>query len=192
MMPLIATFDADALPQNLWAAWSLPVGPMIVMACGLAVYLRGWRLAHRTRPHELPPWRAGCFVAGMAALWIALASPIDALDDSLLAAHMIQHFLLMSVAPPLLLLGAPQVPLLRGLPVLVRRLVAGPLLRSRGLHAFGRFVTHPATAWLAMNIAYLGWHVPAAFELTFRAETIVAQNFRSSRFLPRPRRSIWR
>ena len=81
----------------------------------LLLYLRGWRLARTTRERELPAWRASCFVAGLIALWIALASPIDALDDYLLVAHMIQHFILMSIAPPLIVLGAPMVPLLRGI-----------------------------------------------------------------------------
>jgi putative membrane protein len=39
----------------------------------------------------------------------------------LLRAHMVQHLLLMSVVPPLLLLGRPVVPLLRGLPALTLR-----------------------------------------------------------------------
>src|SRR5206468_136534 len=75
-------------------------------------------------------------------------------------------------APPLILLGAPFVPLLRGLPLWITRMIAGPLLRMRALRALGHFLTHPATAWLLMNIAYLGWHIPAMFELTFRSEAI--------------------
>ena len=110
-----------------------------------------------------------CFVLGMVVLWLALASPIDAVDEFLLSGHMIQHFLLMSVVPPLLLLGNPTVPMLRGLP---RAAVRGlrPLFRSRGLHALGRFLLHPVVAWLAMNVAYLLWHTPPMFELTFRSE----------------------
>lgn len=111
-------------------------------------------------------------MSGLLSLWIALASPIEAMDDFLLTAHMIQHFILMSVAPPLIVLGAPMVPLLRGLPRGVIRFVLRPLFRTGWLHYAGRFVTHPVVAWLAMNIAYLGWHVPAAFELTFRSESI--------------------
>jgi cytochrome c oxidase assembly factor CtaG len=172
MYTLLAILDADALPQNLWAAWSLPIAPFIGIALLLVLYLRGWRAAHRTRPHELPPWRAACFLGGLAALWIALASPIDALDDYLLTAHMIQHFILMSVAPPLLVLGAATVPLLRGIPRPVIRLLSRPLFRTRWFHALCRFLTHPVFAWLAMNIAYLGWHVPAMFELTFQSERI--------------------
>jgi cytochrome c oxidase assembly factor CtaG len=122
-----------------------------------------------TRARELPRWRAVCFLGGLLALWIALASPIDALDDFLLSAHMLQHFILMSVAPPLLVLGAPLVPMLRGLP---RWMVRGlrPVFASRTVHKVAHALAHPAVAWLVMNVAYLGWHVPQAFELTLRSE----------------------
>ena len=106
------------------------------------------------------------------ALWIALSSPIDALDDYLLAAHMMQHFILMSVAPPLIALGAPVVPMLRGVPRFLIRGLLPPLFRAGWIRAIGRIVTHPVFAWIAMNVAYLGWHVPAAFELTFRSKRI--------------------
>jgi cytochrome c oxidase assembly factor CtaG len=106
------------------------------------------------------------------SLWIALASAIDVLDDYLLTAHMIQHFILMSIAPPLVVLGTPTVPLLRGLPRSMMRVVLRPLFRSQLPHRAGRFVTHPVVAWLAINTACLGWHVPAAFELTFRSKRI--------------------
>lgn len=85
---------------------------------------------------------------------------------------MTQHFILMSVAPPLIVLGAPTVPMLRGAPRWLIRGVVGPLLRLRWLHALWRGVTHPAIIWLAMNVAYIGWHVPAMFELTFTSERI--------------------
>lgn len=154
---------------SLWTEWSFPPVPAVGIVLTLVVYLRGWMRAHRTRPLLLPRWRMGMFVLGMLVLWIAIASPIDELDEYLLCGHMIQHFLLMSAVPPLLLLGYPTVPLLRGLPQSVVKGLA-PLFRSRGLHAFFRFLVHPVTAWLAMNIAYLLWHVPVMFELTFRSE----------------------
>jgi polyferredoxin len=75
----------------------------------------------------------------------------------------------MSVAPPLLLLGAPTVPLLRGLPRRWVRDGLGPLFGSRTLHTTARFLTHPATGWIGMNVAYLGWHIPAAYELALRS-----------------------
>src|SRR6516162_4178295 len=158
----IATIDAGAPPANIFAAWSIPLVPLLALSFLALLYLRGFLLARSTRPHELPAWRAVSFFAGLASLWIALASPIDALDDFLLAGHMIQHFILMSIAPPLIVLGAPAVPLLRGLPKGLRALLR-PLFRARWFHGASRFLVHPVAPWLMMNIAYLGWHVPAAF-----------------------------
>ena len=156
---------------NLLREWSFPLIPLIGLSIALVVYLRGWRIVRVTRSRELPAWRMACFVCGVVSLWIALASPIDALDDYLLTAHMIQHFILMSIAPLLIVLGAPVVPLLRGLPRIVIRGLR-PVFQARWIHGIVRTVTHPVFAWIAMNVAYLGWHVPAMFELTFRSEQI--------------------
>lgn len=170
---MLALLDEDAVPvlsRGVLLDWSWPVLPLVSLVVGAAVYLRGWVVARRTRPAELPAWRAVCFFGGVLSLWIAIASPIDALDDYLLAVHMIQHFILMSVAPPLIVLGAPAVPLLRGLPRWIIRKPLHPFFASRWLQRFLHALNHPALIWLAMSIAYLGWHVPAAFELTFRSE----------------------
>jgi putative membrane protein len=175
-MMLLAFFDADAAVHSIDDAavhgWSLPLVPLIGLTLGLMIYWRGWLKAHTTRPLELPLWRAGAFTAGCLSLWMALASPIDALDDVLLSAHMTQHFILMSVAPPLVMLGAPVVPMLRGLPRVLVRGVVGPLMRVTWLDAVWRGVTHPGVIWVAMNVSYLAWHIPACFELTFTSERI--------------------
>src|SRR6516165_6275036 len=172
-MLCVLILDENSAPVlgDLLREWSLPIVPLVLLSIALVLYLRGWRAARVTRPRELPTWRLACFVSGLAALWIALASPIDALDDYLLAAHMMQHFILMSVAPPLIVLGAPVVPLLRGSPRFVIRALR-PVFGARWLRAIARVMTHPVFAWTAMNVAYLGWHVPAAFQLTFRSERI--------------------
>jgi putative membrane protein len=168
---LLQSPAADDLPQNWLLAWSFPPAAFVCLAVVLLVYWRGWTIAHRTRPHELPLWRAVVFSGGIAALWTAIASPIDALDDYLLAAHMIQHFILMSIAPPLIVLGAPTVPLLNGVPRFVIRWLR-PAFQAKWVHRVAGFILHPLTAWLLMNLVYLGWHVPAAFELTFQSEAI--------------------
>ncbi len=159
----------EEFPHGILAAWSWPLWPAVGIIVSGTLYLRGWRALQRTRARELPRWRPVCFFGGLLALWIALASPIDALDDFLLSAHMLQHFILMSVAPPLLVLGAPLVPMLRGLP---RWMVRGlrPAFASRTVHGVAHALAHPAVAWLVMNVAYLGWHVPQTFELTLRSE----------------------
>jgi putative membrane protein len=159
----------EEFPHGILAAWSFPIWPAMGLVIAGALYLRGWWALQRTRARDLPRWRAVCFFGGLVAIWIALASPIDALDDFLLSAHMLQHFTLMSIAPPLLVLGAPLVPMLRGLP---RWLIRGlrPVFASRAVHKIARALAHPAVAWLVMNVSYLGWHVPQAFELTLRSE----------------------
>ncbi len=157
----------DAVVRS-WAL--LPWVSAALITTGL-VYLRGFRLLQGTRPEQFPAWRALAFCSGLISLWLALASPLDAMGGFLLTAHMVQHFMLMSVAPPLLLLGYPTVPLLRGLPRPLVRDGLGPYFSMGWVHAIQRFLTAPAFGWLAMNIAYIGWHVPAAYELTLRSQS---------------------
>lgn len=151
-------------------AWSIPPWTTLALLLAAFVYLRGWLLIGRTRPAQFPGWRLASYLGALFSLFLATASPLDTWDDRLLSAHMVQHFVFMSVAPPLLLLGAPQVPLLRGLPRIFVRRVLGPFFRMHWLKQVGRFLTSLKPAWLAMNLAYLGWHVPAAYELALRSE----------------------
>src|ERR1035438_8383033 len=82
----------------------------------------------------------------------------------MLTAHMAQHLLLMTVAAPLILLGAPEITLLHGLPQHLVGSTLGPLLRRRAVHELGDIVTHPVFCWLGSTSAVIGWHVPALFE----------------------------
>ncbi len=168
-MALVTPDTANAIADSIVRSWTAPFWPTLGLLITAALYARGWGAARGTRAAELPAWRAACFYAGLASAWLAIASPLDALGGVLLLAHMVQHLVLMSVAPPLLILGAPLVPLLRGLPRAWVRSFVGPLSIAPGITTLRCIVGHPATAWLAMNIAYLGWHVPAAYELALRS-----------------------
>jgi cytochrome c oxidase assembly factor CtaG len=118
----------------------------------------------RVASTAIPLWRAGTFVLGLVALWVALGSPLAAMDHELLFMHMVEHVLVASVAPPLIWLSAPVLPIWLGVP----RWLGG---RAHAAIASGAFrslrllVTHPITPWLAASLTILGWHVPAAFEL---------------------------
>ena len=70
------------------------------------------------------------FLSGLFSVWLAVASPLGALDEQWLSVHRVQHLLLMTVAPPLILLGAPPLLLLNGLPSAFNRSFLGPFLRS--------------------------------------------------------------
>ena len=156
--------------QTIFKEWLPPVLLTATLIIVALIYLRGWFLIRKTREAQFPAWRLACFVAGLATIWIAIASPLDGFADALLSAHMVEHLLLMSFAPPLVLLGHPVVPLLRGLPRAVIKYILGPVIRREALRKFGHWLTTPLVAWLAMNLMFLGWHIPAAFNFALENE----------------------
>jgi putative membrane protein len=126
------------------------------------VYLRGWL---RRRRHEYDSgrnWRAGSFVLGLLLIWIATASPLAVLDHELLTAHMAQHLLLMTLAPPLILLGIPRKRVALGL--LQRFLQAEPIQRLASV------LTHPALCWSAAAATLIVWHIPSLFMLGLQSQ----------------------
>ena len=156
--------------QGIFVEWSPPIvltGTLVVL--GL-IYVRGWFAIRATRRAQFPVWRLGSFLLGLATIWVAVASPLDGFADVLLSAHMAEHLLLMSFAAPLLLLGCPVVPLFRGLPRWVIVQLLGPLIRIEVLRRFGHVLIAPLVAWLAMNLVFLGWHVPAAYDFALENE----------------------
>lgn len=156
--------------REVFANWSLPIPLTLATVLTGAIYVRGFFLIRRTRPAQFNDLRLTSFLAGLCILWIAIASPMDAFADALLSVHMAEHLLLMCVVPPLLLYGLPVVPLLRGIPVALRRSALGPLLRQRWLRRFAHWMVRPRVAFLAMNAGYLIWHVPALYDLALESE----------------------
>ena len=150
-------------------SWAIPPAATFAVIVTALVYLRGWWLLRRAGSRAVPPWRAVMFLAGLLTLWIALASPMDVFNSFLLTAHMLQHMLLMMVAPPLILLGAPLIPLVRGLPIFAAREFAGPFLNWPVATRVGRALTHPVVALLLMGAAMFAWHTPALYELALRS-----------------------
>jgi cytochrome c oxidase assembly factor CtaG len=160
-----------AAAREIFSGWTLPIWLTLSIVVAAVVYVRGWLAIRKTRRAQFSDLRLESFLGGLCVLWIATASPLDGFADSLLTAHMLEHLLLMSAIPMLLLYGSPVVPLLRGLPAPLMRWIAGPLLRLRALRRFAHWLVTPAIAWLAMNVGYLGWHVPAAYDLALKNET---------------------
>lgn len=101
-----------SVPFNLHTALtSWGVGPfqLTVVATAIALgawYLRSdWDLARRGR--RWSRYRTLAFLGGLVTVDVALQSPVATLSASYFEAHVLQHLLLMLVAPPLLALGAP-------------------------------------------------------------------------------------
>ena len=146
--------------ESLWVS-----APLILVAL---VYARGWLRVRKLDLHTIETWRAGSFVLGLLFIWLAVASPIAALDHELLTIHMVQHLLLMTLAPPLIWFGAPMKALLHGLPQGFGN-VMSHCFRSPPIQRLGWAIAHPAVCWLAAAATLVGWHVPSLFALGMRS-----------------------
>jgi len=146
--------------ESLWVS-----APLILVAL---VYMRGWIRVRRLDLDTIESWRVGSFLLGLFFIWLAVASPIAALDHELLTVHMVQHLLLMTLAPPLIWFGAPMKPLLHGLPQGFGNIMSH-FFRSPPIQRLGRAIAHSAVCWLAAAATLVGWHVPSLFALGMRS-----------------------
>lgn len=155
------------MPHPTHAAFEVPATSAAVLAALL--YGLGWFRVRRTFPGTISVQRLGAFMIGVLAAWIAIGSPLVSLHHQLLSVHMVQHVLLMAVAPPLVLIGAPTLPLLYGLPWRSARRRLGRLLHRPLIRSIRQLPKHLGVCWLAPVVALIGWHVPAVFELGVRS-----------------------
>ena len=121
-------------------------GALVVVVVLTVVYVRRWRQIDGSVA------RLASFLAGMALVVVALLSPVDRLAEQLFLMHMVQHLLLIDLAPILILLGLTKV-LLRPATRRLMRLerAAGPL-------------AHPVFA-IALYVAMMWvWHIPALYD----------------------------
>lgn len=134
-------------------------GLLLVAAAGL--YLVGVRTFDARHPEAgFPgPWK-GAFAAGLAAMAVALVGPVDRLAGERFSWHMVQHLLLVMMAPPLLLLGRPLFLARRVAPPPVRRALTSAL-RSRAVHV----LTHPAVAWVGFAVVLWATHFTDLYQL---------------------------
>jgi putative membrane protein len=159
------------MPNHVHAAysWGSILITLAILAVGL-VYVFGWLKLRREFLNVIGVHRLAEFQAGLLVLWVAVSSPLATLDHQLLTAHMVQHLLLMTVAAPLILLGAPLVVVLHGLPSHAAHSVSR-LLGNHKLQKLGRVVAHPAFCWFAGTGTVIAWHIPALFQVGMRSET---------------------
>jgi len=148
-------------PESFW------VSSALIFA--LLLYVRGWLRLRGLDHGNARGWRAGSFVLGLLFTWIAMASPLAALDHEVLTVHMVQHLLLMTFAPPLILLGMPRKLLAHGLPQRFLQMIGRPL-RSEPMQQFASVVTHPALCWFAAAVTLVVWHIPSVFMLGMRSQ----------------------
>lgn len=163
--------------RTWWHVWRLDPTFLVPIALVTWWYLRGlgaW--PERSRPH--PHWRTAAFLIGVALFALAQESPLDRLAAHQLTFHMAQHEVVMMLAVPAMLLGAPTTPVLRGMPRWLRqgvvRRVAGSAL-GRGAY---QALTSPAAAAAVFIATVWAWHlVPGWYDAALRTPWLhVAQH----------------
>ncbi|MGH7392698.1 MAG: cytochrome c oxidase assembly protein [Candidatus Rokuibacteriota bacterium] len=158
--PAAVLGDLSALGDLAWNLRPEVALPLIV-AAGLYA-LGGWRLARRSA--RAPAARIVVAAAGLAAVAVALLSPLDALADRLFVAHMIQHMLLMMVAAPALLLADPFPVVVWGLPGPTRHRLGRWLGRGAPFRRVWVVATTMPVAWLLYTGIVWAWHLPFAYD----------------------------
>ena len=149
-----------------WSFEPLVAIPLLAAAGGWLALVRRVRRLHPSTP--VPALRTAAFLAGLAAIAVALLSGIERYDTTLFSVHMGQHLLLMLVAAPLIALAAPVTQVLRAASPQVRRRVLLPLLHSTVASVLG----HPVVAWLAFTIVAWASHFSPLFDLALENEGV--------------------
>ncbi len=152
------------------SAWVWRPAVLIPLGALGVLYVRGWwRLGRvpRTRG-AAPAWRLAAYLAGLASVVLALCSPLELLSELSFTAHMVQHQLLLMMAPPLLLLAEPFPVTLWGLPPRLRRRVGATVARPGPVRSVLRTLTWMPVAGGLYTLTLWGWHYPLAYEAALR------------------------
>lgn len=157
-----------------WARWNwdgITIASLGVLTGVYGVGLaRLWRSAGPDR--GVSRWQAASFTAAMASLVVALISPLDPMSDELQSAHMVQHMVLMMVAAPLFVMGAPALVMLWALPRAVRQ-AAGRWLGGLGAWRPPWYLLwQPVLLFGLFALALWVWHLPGLYEAALRSRPV--------------------
>ncbi|MBA3841854.1 MAG: cytochrome c oxidase assembly protein [Actinobacteria bacterium] len=154
------------------ATWLVEPLPLVVAA---VLYVLGGRRRAARRPmRAVERWRVVSFWAGLGTIALALDSPLDRWAETSFTAHMVQHVLLLTVAPPLFVLAAPWSRMWRPLPLGFRRSFARALALAPGarpLRVLARLVMRPLTGLVLFCANLAVWHLPVLFDLSLRSQS---------------------
>lgn len=172
---LIATLPTAALAHGdeiragepIMAMWQFEPEIVAGLLIAFVLYVSGVRRGAKVRW-----WRHFLFVGGLAALAAALLSPIEPLADHVFAIHQIEHMLLRSIGPMLILLSQPQALLMRGQPEWLRRGIVSPVVGSIGARrTFGLFTQPVIATALFVGVSWF-WMIPRWHDVAILNEAI--------------------
>jgi putative membrane protein len=153
-------------PHAQMLSWLFPLAMTSTLVITALIYVRGWLSLRDAFPRLIRGWRLAAFMSALFSVWAAVASPLATLDHQSLTVHMMKHLLLMTVAAPLVLAGAPALTLVCALPRLFIK--SYPPLASLPARWLKNCLGHPALCWLAGTAAVIGWHLPVVFQWGMR------------------------
>ncbi len=145
--------------ENAWTAWNLTPEVTLGTLLVAGLYAAGlWRRRHKTDPVRV--WRHAAFFAGLAAIFLALQSPIDPMAERVFVMHQVQHLLLRMIGPMLLFLAAPQGLLVAGTPDWAQRRIVTPVITNSVVRGSVGVLAHPVTVTgLFIGTLYF-WQIP--------------------------------
>lgn len=161
------------LPGGLDLLLSWTFDPTFLVPLVAAIlYFRGLRALRREGRGGFPMRRPLLLGLGVVLAGAALLSPVDLLSDYSFTWHMIQHMIIAQVSVPLILLGAPFLPVIRGLPEAFRRRAFIPFARNAAVQRFFRAFTHPVVGFLCYMAALWAWHLPGLYDAALENEFV--------------------
>ena len=149
---------------------SLVIVCLIAAAFGYALGVH--RLGASRACRMLSASRRAAFAGGITTVAVALLSPLDDLVDRSFAAHMVQHLLLMMVAPPLFVWGRPAIAWLCAFPMNARQSIGHAWIGTPGLLRAFRFLMRPLVVYVLASAALWFWHLPRPYDWALRNEGV--------------------
>jgi putative membrane protein len=169
--PALAHNDEALTAQDAWSDWHFTPDIVIPTVLILGVYIAG--VMRRRSGAERTSWlRAVLFVAGVAAVVLALQSPIDPIAERLFWMHQIQHFLLRMIGPMLIALSWPAASLVAGLPKPARRGVLAPVAGNAVTRAVFAVAGQPFVATALFILALYVWEIPRYHNVALLNESV--------------------
>ncbi len=159
--------------QLLASSWSISPWVAGWLLLTSLLYIRGWlrirARIHRPADSRFSGLRLTLFQLGLLTVFVAIQSPLDTMASFSLQAHMVQHLLLILLAPPLLLAAAPMLPMIAGLPQQFRTDWLTPVANWSPCRRGLALLFHPLTTWIVFVVMLWSWHAPQAYELALRS-----------------------
>jgi putative membrane protein len=154
--------------EALLAGWHWRADVLLVLGILGTVYLRGWLCLRRLSARAVSTGGLLLYAGALGVLILALVSPIDALSGSRFSIHMVQHLLVVMLAPLFLLLANPLAVFLWGLPSRVRRSLGRLLRPGSPVRSLLRRATAMPVTWTLYVVNLWLWHHPYLYQRALR------------------------